>query len=58
LTHYPIFIHPEGSGNVLEVEKGGGKTNKMDKFIGLLYTTNGTDNNSLENRGKIDNEFC
>jgi len=57
LTHYPVFIHAERSGDVLEVEKGGRKTNKMDKFIGLLYTTNSTDNNSHENRGKIDIEF-
>jgi len=57
LTHYPVFIHAEGSGNVLEVEKGGEKTDEMDKFIGLFYTTNGMDNNGLENRGKIDIEF-
>jgi len=56
-THYPVFIHAEGSGDVLEVEKGGGKTDEMDKFICLLYTTNGMDNNGLENRGEIDIEF-
>jgi len=57
LTHYPVFIHAEESDNVLEVEKGGRKTNEMNKLIGLLYTMNGIDNNSLENSSKIDIEF-
>ena len=48
-----FFIHAEESGNVLEVGKGGGKTNETDKFIGLLYTMSGAGSNGLENRGKI-----
>jgi len=48
-----FFIHAEESGNVLEVGKGSRETDEIDKFIGLLHTTNGAGNNGLENRSMI-----
>ena len=43
----------EESHNILKVGKGSRETNKMDKFIDLLHTTNGEGNNGLE--GQVHN---
>ena len=43
-----LFIYVEESRNILKVGKGSREINKIDKFIGLLHTTNGEGNNGLE----------